>query len=880
MDLRILIVDDDESVRRLLARQLEGVGCEVFHAGDGEQAIHLVLAQSPSIVLTDWEMPVMSGLELCREIRTREGIGFTFVILMTAHVDRDHLVGAFEAGADDFIRKPLDFEEVLARLRAAQRLISLQDDLGKRNREANLQCARLEVAMNRLQAANIKLHRLATTDELTGLTNRREALRRVDELWDSSTRYAEPLSCVMVDIDHFKRFNDTYGHDVGDRVLKHTAATLKRSTRAGERTCRVGGEEFLLVCPKTRADGAAIVAERMRCAVEEAPLVQDGQRLAITLSLGVAERTPVMNSVDDLLKAADDALYRAKHGGRNRVVIAGEAEGATGANRHSPGSSPSACGEEPGRPRVLVVDDDPDVRRFCERLLRRDGVLVETAADGAEALRLAQHQPPDVVVLDFQMPGMNGLEVLARLRSAPPTAETPVIFMSGDDGGGRMGVSALEKGADEFLRKPLSSREFTLRVRSMLRHVIGRNALARSNDVRAEQAVALTTLLDFSCELAQSRDIESAADTLVRTLSSVLRADCSALLMPDEARDDLRTVRSIGTEARERIPFSLRDEANADLIRDPAPGDLDALLAGALGDQDKPREHRVLRVSDKLVGVLYVARRRETTPFTAIELECVDMIGNIAAPALADLMTRRAREVAQDSLVVALAKLAEHRDTETGRHLDRVTQFAILLSRELARTPLHALTINEEFISALERAVPLHDIGKVAVPDHILRKPGKLSAEEMNEMKSHVTVGSQTLRAIIDKIPGVQFLHMAEQIARCHHEWYDGNGYLSGLKGDEIPLAARITSVADVYDALTTERVYKPAFSHERARQILTDGRGTQFDPDVVDAFLCIEEEFARLARMLADGPRPHASPPPPPMPIERAPRASVTVGV
>ncbi|MCC7292380.1 MAG: response regulator [Phycisphaerales bacterium] len=880
MSSRILIVDDDASIRRLLSRHLETQGFEVLEAADGERAIREVLAQSPSIVLTDWEMPAMSGLDLCREIRTREGIGFTFVILMTAHVDCEHLVGAFEAGADDFIRKPLDFEEVRARLRAAQRLIALQDDLGKRNREVNLQYARLEVAMNRLQAANIKLHRLATTDELTGLTNRREALRRVDELWESSTRYSEPLSCIMIDIDHFKRFNDTYGHDVGDRVLKQTAATLKRCTRGGERTCRVGGEEFLLVCPKTRAEGAAIAAERMRRAVEDAPLMHHGQRLGITLSLGVAERAPAMSSVDDLLKAADGALYRAKHGGRNRVVLAGSYEAPRDRSGPLKDPAPTASGEDHGSPHVLVVDDDPDVRRFCERILRRDGLRAETAGDGVEALRHAQDRSPDVVVLDFRMPGMNGLEVLARLRSMPQTAETPIILMSGDDDDERTGLSALEQGADEFLRKPLRPREFSLRVRSMLRHATSRNALASSNGVRAEQAVALTAVLDFSCELAQSRDIDSAADTLVRTLSAVLRADCSALLMPEEGRDGLRTIRSIGTAATERIPFAMRGEASADAVSDDVSGDLAALLGEAFGDQDRPHQHRVLRVSDKLAGVLYAARRRETTPFSELEMECLDMIGNIAAPALADLMTRHAREAAQDSLVVALAKLAEHRDTETGRHLDRVTQFAILLARELARNPLHAPAINEEFLSALERAVPLHDIGKVAVPDQILRKPGKLSADEMNVMKSHVTVGSQTLRAIIDKIPGVQFLHMAEQIARCHHEWYDGHGYLSGLSGAEIPLAARITSVADVYDALTTERVYKKAFSHERARQILTDGRGKQFDPDVVDAFLCLEAEFARLAHMLADDPRGSPPPRPPPMPIEPAPRATITVGV
>jgi putative two-component system response regulator len=262
---------------------------------------------------------------------------------------------------------------------------------------------------------------------------------------------------------------------------------------------------------------------------------------------------------------------------------------------------------------------------------------------------------------------------------------------------------------------------------------------------------------------------------------------------------------------------------------------------------------KALSAPEHVTGVLNITDRQDARPFTPLELEHIDLICNIAAYVIDDLVTRRARDEARDSIAAALAKLAEYRDTDTGLHLDRVSGFAVILAEDLRETEQFRDVIDDPFLSELSRAVPLHDIGKVATPDHILLKPGKLTPEEMAVMRMHPVVGMETIRALVKRTPGTHFLEMAEEIAYAHHEWYDGSGYPRGLAAEEIPLAARIAALADVYDALTTKRPYKDAMPHEQAMRIIREMRGSQFDPAVVDAFLRREQAFADLASQLAD---------------------------
>jgi len=201
----------------------------------------------------------------------------------------------------------------------------------------------------------------------------------------------------------------------------------------------------------------------------------------------------------------------------------------------------------------------------------------------------------------------------------------------------------------------------------------------------------------------------------------------------------------------------------------------------------------------------------------------------------------------RDSAIFAMAKLAESRDPETGAHLERVRSYSRLLASELAKTSRFANQIDGRFIKLIYLTSPLHDIGKVGIPDSVLLKPGRLTEAEFEIMKQHAVLGAQTLDAALEQYPEAVFLRMARDIAATHHERWDGSGYPSRLRGEEIPLSGRIVAVADVYDALTSKRTYKDAFTHYVARDIILNGSGSHFDPDIVEAFLVLEDSFREI---------------------------------
>ncbi|HPD32572.1 MAG TPA: HDOD domain-containing protein [Phycisphaerae bacterium] len=317
--LRILVVEDDPDQLALLTKHLGEAGYRVMTASNGAEAICVDLAQAPQMIITDCQMPGIDGLELCRRLRSQEGAELAYIIMLTGYLDRTQMVEALNAGADDVLSKPYGREELLARVRAGQRVVRLKASLAARALEVSAYNVKLSAYNDRLQV-------MASQDELTGLFNRREAMLSLAEHWALSVRQNSPLSCVMVDIDRFKRINDRYGHRTGDLVLVETANRLRSTVRAGEKLCRFGGEEFLIVCPGSSAEASRRLAERLRKAVASSPIKARGDKCNVTISLGVAERDEEMSSSDDLLAAADAALYAAKRAGRNRVHVAGPRE--------------------------------------------------------------------------------------------------------------------------------------------------------------------------------------------------------------------------------------------------------------------------------------------------------------------------------------------------------------------------------------------------------------------------------------------------------------------------------------------------------------------------------------------------------------------------
>jgi putative two-component system response regulator len=208
----------------------------------------------------------------------------------------------------------------------------------------------------------------------------------------------------------------------------------------------------------------------------------------------------------------------------------------------------------------------------------------------------------------------------------------------------------------------------------------------------------------------------------------------------------------------------------------------------------------------------------------------------------------------QDVTIVALAKLAEFRDPETGEHLERMREYSKVLALELKNLSKYRYYISEHYIDNLYKSSPLHDIGKVGIADDVLLKPGKLSPGEFELMKRHTVIGGDALHDAV-QLAGMErsFLDMGKDIAYYHHEKWDGNGYPTGLKEGDIPLSARILAIADVYDALTSKRVYKPAFPHAKARSIIIEECGPHFDPDILKAFISLEDVFVDIKKRFQD---------------------------
>jgi two-component system, cell cycle response regulator len=288
----------------LMTRFLKKAGYEVDAVANGSAALDRMTRRYYPILITDWEMPEMDGIALCEAVRGLQLDGYVYVLLLTARDSKEHIIAGLEAGADDYLIKPVHEPELIARLIAGRRILALEHSL---------------------RAANERNRILSITDALTGAFNRRYLMEQLPREVDRCRRYAYPLSVLMCDIDHFKQLNDARGHAAGDDVLQQFAARMQKSIRStSDWVARYGGEEFLIVLPDTGHDGAMVVAEKMRMIMTATPFVTRAGDVNITASFGVAattEQGPDLTlKVETLIRTADECLYRSKQTGRNRTT--------------------------------------------------------------------------------------------------------------------------------------------------------------------------------------------------------------------------------------------------------------------------------------------------------------------------------------------------------------------------------------------------------------------------------------------------------------------------------------------------------------------------------------------------------------------------------
>jgi len=297
--MRILVAEDDLGSRRLVKMRLLASGYEVVEAEDGQTAWELFQREPFQLVITDWMMPRLDGLELIRRIRSSNQKSYTYIIMLTALDDKPKIVMGLESGADEYLTKPFDKMELIARVASGERIIKLEEQLNLTNR---------------------KMEILAMHDGLTELFNRRAIEDHAVAELSLAKRKEQPLSIILLDIDYFKNLNDEYGHKSGDVVLRQLAKILTESLRQYDRAGRWGGDEFILIMPETQLSEAVTVAERLRIKTSETKLsLENGEQISMQISLGVACVSGHYPSLIKLVDAADQALYQAKQSGRNRV---------------------------------------------------------------------------------------------------------------------------------------------------------------------------------------------------------------------------------------------------------------------------------------------------------------------------------------------------------------------------------------------------------------------------------------------------------------------------------------------------------------------------------------------------------------------------------
>lgn len=301
-DFKVLVADDSPIYRKLVEHTLSDQQYAVLFAKSGREALDLFSEHQPSLVITDWMMPDLSGIELCEQIRNHSRQAYTYIIILTGITEKNKLVKGLAAGADDYLAKPFHTDELLARVGVGRRIVELH---------------------RQLEAKNRLLEELALTDTLTGLPNRRAIEDWATRQLSGAARYGFSFLVVMADLDHFKTVNDTHGRDAGDMVLKKFAEILKANSRRSDICGRIGGEEFLFVLTHTTQENATVVIERIRAELEATKFAFDGGSLTVTASFGLAgfegTQTPDFNR---LVSQADAALYAAKRTGRNRIELA------------------------------------------------------------------------------------------------------------------------------------------------------------------------------------------------------------------------------------------------------------------------------------------------------------------------------------------------------------------------------------------------------------------------------------------------------------------------------------------------------------------------------------------------------------------------------
>jgi len=486
--------------------------------------------------------------------------------------------------------------------------------------------------------------------------------------------------------------------------------------------------------------------------------------------------------------------------------------------------------------KILLVDDVDEVRTSVARMLSRC-YDVKTARNADEAIRMfASEGPFPVVVSDYAMPGMDGLELLREVHTHSP--ESVGVLLTGVREIDVAVAAVHEGGVFRFLSKPAGYET----LKEAIDEALAQNAKIEAEHLASDRLLFAKESLESMTETLEER-IQGQGDAL-KKLHAFTKDLCAA--------SNLQAIVAIAARSASEVLGGRGTHVQVwdDATRGPA------VECGAGPEMSAFMHRQTLETREGRIGEIVVdLGGKRGRPLSTVDAALLASISASTAVAARNEFRRRERDHAQHATILALAALAEQRDNETGRHLERVAAYSRLVAEGLREDGHHRDVITDQWVHDLERSSALHDIGKVGIPDSILLKPGKLTSEEWEIMKTHAELGRKTLDRVIERFESNGFLAMGRDIAGCHHEKWDGSGYPHGLKGERIPLSARILALADVYDALTSVRPYKKAWTHEAALEWIVAGAGVHFDPVAVASFARRASMVASIRTRLQDTP-------------------------
>jgi PAS domain S-box-containing protein len=475
--------------------------------------------------------------------------------------------------------------------------------------------------------------------------------------------------------------------------------------------------------------------------------------------------------------------------------------------------------------RALIVDDEVDLANLLATALRQINIHADPVHDVDQAIRFLQEKSYDLIVSDIYLPRKTGKELFNYV--IENNFNIPFIFITGNPDI-HTAVQFMQKGGYDYIVKPFQINEFLEKVESVLHK--------HEEKVQTDEYVRkLRNILD-----ERLRELRIFKDIFQTLTDAIVITDSEGKIV--SSNDAL--VKLTGFSLKElfnKTPEALLGKTEKSLIFDQIfhltkeKGQWSGEITNRKKDGD---------LWDAIINVISIRDENGQTFAYAWQFKDITELKK-AQNQLVEYFHKMTQ--AQDAIIFGLAKLAEYRDMETGYHLERIRSYCKFLAEKLRYHPDFKEQINDKFIENIFRTAPLHDIGKVGISDNILRKKGKLTPEEFEKVKLHTIIGYNTLSSIRKQFVDMDFMKMGLDIAYCHHEKWDGSGYPRGLQGEQIPLPARILTIADVYDALTNERVYKTAYTHERSLLIMRKMAKSAFDPRIFEVFLEYEKEIYQI---------------------------------